>query len=229
MFVAPSRAASVTNTLWIGIPVGAVSFISEHTAEYVLVPTLARILSAAFSRVVPVYFWLTREGNTIAQRCMSGQSVRLIAVYPRRPKIEDPGQNHILVKVNAQLFEFARRAAPLGIPVFAGVPLASSLTDLALDLHSGWLRLTPQGTDDRDIEFGLTLEGTKLGKEPRCADLEGPLQPAQLVQSVLTGTQPAPWEQAVENLRELRSSVRSLGLYPFFGGYKPFYFLLIDH
>lgn len=207
----------------------AVSFISEHTAEYVLVPTLARILSPVFSRAVPLYFWLNREGNTIAQRCMSGQSVRLIAVYPRRPKIEDPGQNHILVKVNAKLFEFARRAASLGIPVFAGVPLASSLTDLTLDLQCTWVRLTPQGTVDRDIEFGLTLEGAKLGKEPLCADLEGPLQPDQLVQAVLTGTQPGPWEQAVENVRELRSSVQSYGLHPFFGGYKPFYFLLIDH
>ena len=34
----------------------AISFISEHTAEYILVPRLVSILSPHFSRIVPFYF-----------------------------------------------------------------------------------------------------------------------------------------------------------------------------
>lgn len=207
----------------------AVSFISEHTAEYVLVPALARILSAKFAHVVPVYFWATREGNETARRSMDRQRVRLISVYARRPKVKEPAQNHILVKLNAQLFEFARRAAPLGIPVFAGVPLASSLASLGLDVQCSWLRLKPEGTHDRDIEFSLTLDGVKCGDDHGCADWDGPLQPDQLVESVLDSTESVPWERAVENLKQIQSGVRNYGRWPFFGGYKPFYLLLFDH
>jgi len=208
--------------------VRATSFISEHTAEYVLVPTLARILSARFRRVVPIYLWLTREGSTIGQRCMSSRSTRLISVYARRPKIEQPDQDHILVKLNAQLFEFARRAAPLGIPVFAGVPLASSLANLTLDVRCSWLRLNPKGTDDRDIVLGLTLEGARLDDDHDCAEWDGPLGADQLVQSVLAGTRPVSWDQAVDNLRMIRASLQGYGRHPFFAGYKPFYLLLFD-
>lgn len=206
----------------------AVGFISEHTAEYVLVPALTRILAASFSRVVPIYFWSTREGSNLGRRCMSSQPIRLVAVYARRPKIEELGQNHILVKLNAELFEYARVAKPLGIPVFAGVPLVSSLAELTLKSQCSWFRLAPDESQDRDTELRLTLSGARLDDDRSCVGLEGPLESGKLVESVLTGSERISWEQALEKLREIRQSVQRYGLYGFFGGYKPFHLLLFD-
>ena len=41
------------------------SFISEHTAEYVLIPQLTDILKQKFEVVIPIYPWMTREGNNL--------------------------------------------------------------------------------------------------------------------------------------------------------------------
>ena len=63
-----------------------VSFMSEHTVEYALVPKMIGILAPQFPRVIPIYFWATREGSRISRLCDVSGKVRVIAVFPRRPQ-----------------------------------------------------------------------------------------------------------------------------------------------
>ena len=66
------------------------SFISEHTSEYILVPNIVRRLTQKFNQVIPVFLWLTREGNTTALEMMDGKQIRLLTAFPRRPKVLSP-------------------------------------------------------------------------------------------------------------------------------------------
>ena len=89
------------------------SFISEHTAEYILVPNLLRRLTPHYQHIIPMFFWSTREGNTIAARTMSDVTVRLLTAFPRRPKIAASHPNRITMKVNQRLLAYARAGAEM--------------------------------------------------------------------------------------------------------------------
>jgi hypothetical protein len=41
------------------------SFMSEHTAEFYLVPHFRDLLGAGYPHVLPFFYWKTREGNTL--------------------------------------------------------------------------------------------------------------------------------------------------------------------
>ncbi len=73
----------------------AISFISEHTAEFILVPKLVNILSKTFSDIIPIYLWLTREGSNMAKSCTKDVKFQIISVFPRRPKVTEQCQNEI--------------------------------------------------------------------------------------------------------------------------------------
>ena len=117
------------------------SFISEHTAEYILVPDLVRRLMPEFPDIVPLFFWASREGNTTAQWSMEGVPVRIVTAFPRRPKILPDRSNRILMKLNGQLFNYASESSGRGIPVIAGVPLVTSLPTLRLNARCCWFEI----------------------------------------------------------------------------------------
>ncbi len=104
------------------------SFISEHSAEYILVPNIVRRLTPKFTQVAPVFLWLSREGNRTALEMMAGKRIRLLTAFPRRPKILSP--NSIAMKVNHELVAYSERSADAGMVVLLGVPLVSSLSTL---------------------------------------------------------------------------------------------------
>ena len=56
----------------------AISFMSENTAAYALVPDIVAHLSEHFTHVIPVYFWSTREGSRLGIESMVNQTVRVI-------------------------------------------------------------------------------------------------------------------------------------------------------
>lgn len=66
-------------------------FMSERTAEYVLVPDIMHRLRQEFSSIVPFYYWASREGSVKVAHSYSGH-VRVVAAYARRPKIDQVGQ-----------------------------------------------------------------------------------------------------------------------------------------
>ena len=114
------------------------SFMSEHTAEYVLVPNIVRQLSAHFCDIIPMYFWSTREGNRTADEFMSARPARILTVFPRRPKVSETVEERITMKVNQELIGYTRVSLSVMIPVFAGVPLVSSLLALRIESPCSW-------------------------------------------------------------------------------------------
>lgn len=123
------------------------SFISEHTAELILVPDILRILQPAYPVITPLYYWATREGGVMSRQSFELKQIRVLAFYPRRPKVKSPGTGTILVKFNELLYHRSSYFHSKGIPVIAGVPLADSLDALSLQTPCMWFELAPGGGD----------------------------------------------------------------------------------
>lgn len=207
-------------------------FMSEHSAEYVLVPDLACQLQAQFGRVVPFFFWARREGGRIAKESYSG-SVRLLAAYARRPKVDYPSDPVITVKFNDLLFERAWQLNRIGIPVLAGVPCVSSLAELRLGVQCAWFHIEPshQQWEDSLARIPLaTPSQTELARPD--TPIRGPLHRDDVVQLAATRTHPMLWREALEHIRQVnRGDADGLFIRRWFGPfapYKPFYLALLD-
>ena len=62
------------------------SVISDHTAEYVLVPKLVSMFGSEYKSVVPLYVWLRREGGKLSRNVHAADEFRSFTLFPRRPK-----------------------------------------------------------------------------------------------------------------------------------------------
>lgn len=198
------------------------SFISEHTAEFCLVPRFQSILKAKFSNTVPFFFWSTREGNSNSRNNRTRRPARLCALFPRRPKL---GENCALVmKVNKEVFRMAVELQQAGIPPFAGIPLVHSLFELAEDCDCLWFYLGATGQCEKDIE--IDCEGS-VGL-PGDGTLRGPCRAKEVCHIVETQSQARHWQDAIEILRYVRSRTGAASSYrlPFGLVYKPVYFLV---
>ncbi len=208
----------------------AIGFISEHTAEYILVPRLVSLLSPHFVRIVPFYFWSTREGNSMSRECGPRESVRLLSIFARRPKVASTRDNRIVMKLNTDLFRVANIASAGGIPVFAGVPLVTSIAELTLDAPCQWFHLAPDLHDVPDMEVTMQSNGALVGAAlPDC--VTGPLDADAFVRIIHQAAQSMTWDEGIENLRYIRSnSSVQLGhaRYRLFGGYRPFHLMFFD-
>jgi len=130
------------------------SFINEQTVSYLLVPQFTAMLKRHFSEVIPIYYWATREGSSLGVAQLAGQDFIIVALYPRRPKLVNYQTDHVLVKINEQLFNFADVLAAEGIPVFAGAPMISSLNDLKNEVASAWFEIKAGGME---VQYRLDL------------------------------------------------------------------------
>ena len=195
------------------------SFISEKTAEYILVPNLVRHLGSEFRDILPMYFWSTREGSAIAMSQMAETTVRVIAAFARRPKVSKSGT--IMMKVNAELVEFTTHCAEFTIPVLAGVPLVASLSELRCNSEAVWFHIQASAPIE-DSYLELRSRGKLAASDPTVT--RGPLNRSDLCQ--LARSSPlVSWPKASQQLRELRCRAES-NRFPYFGGYKPFYMIL---
>jgi len=208
--------------------VDVTGFYSEHTAEYVLAPRLATILRSAFKTVIPFYFWANREGTNLSKLMAPASPVRLIAVFPRRPKHEGPEANSLLAKLNAELYDHANVAQALGIPVIAGLPLAWSLFDLSMETDCAWFAITATKGPPADVLLEVDKAGQIL-----CADgtpplANQPLSDDEIREMALRKAKPMTWEAAIHAIRESRRG-RMTWRFPFWGGSrKPFHIACID-
>lgn len=200
------------------------SFICEHTAEYLLARRIVDILFPEFGSSIPIHFWSTREGASVAGCGMSGKSVRVVATYARRPKILAPGQHSVLMKVNHQLFEAAAAAADLGVPVLAGLPLATELAGLSPEAACAWFRLIADGTAPADAELTISTDDP-YGTPSRHPGVAGPIPEDCLVELIRSGASTWSWEDAVEVMRLVKRAGMQYG-WPFGGGYQPFFTIL---
>jgi hypothetical protein len=203
------------------------SFISEHSSEYILVAKLTSVMERHFARVIPIYFLSTREGSPISGECSPSQTLKILSVFARRPKVTVPNQPFVEVKFNESLFEIADLASPLGIPTFAGVPLASSVMGLSLDNNCAWFELTGSSAD---VIYELSLDGELLRRSSESSAIDGPITESELVSRVLSKSRTMSWDEAREHLRTIRRGARGdkSFWYQFGAGYHPFHLLMLS-
>jgi hypothetical protein len=202
------------------------SFISEHTAEYALVRSLVGILSRQFSTIIPVYFWAAREGSSIAARGMGQQHVRVITAYARRPKVVNPEDSIVLMKINALLLQAGAAGLKVGIPLFAGVPLAAGLLQFSIETPCSWFHINGRVPGDQDVEIRISLSGEVQESNSSRPGVVGPLTADDLLSIVQSEARVMPWEVAVNCIRRVRSS-GEIGMRAFFfSGYRPFYLVV---
>lgn len=201
------------------------SFISEHSAEFILVPKFAEILSSRFDNILPIYFWVSREGSRMAKACLRGISLRIVAMYARRPKIERPDQEEILVKFNSILLDRAKYFQHFGIPVFAGVPRVSSISDFKLDAECSWFRISTESEINYDVGYLLDIKAGRV--------MEGlseqiiPVNESAIIKTIQMKSRSILWEEAVKIIRGVASDDISSWYYPGnYTNYKPVYFLI---
>jgi len=204
----------------------ATSFLSEHSAEYALVHDLAHVLSRKYDCIVPIYFWTTREGSTIATRSVGQRAVRVLTVYPRRPKIHNPEDETIVMKVNSLLLQAGAAGCELGIPVFVGVPRATQLLEFTLDTPCSWFHLAERDPPKTDVEIRISVDGKSAVSDVAPCPLSGPLAANNVLSAVRRTTRPMMWDEVVESIREIRARGEVGHRAFFWSGYRPFYFLM---
>jgi hypothetical protein len=209
----------------------ATSFLSEHSAEFVLVPQLIRILSDSYEGITPFYFWAGREGSLISKCCDTGESIRMVAVYARRPKISSYNDYEITVKFNAVLSEKAYEFSKVGIPVLAGVPRVTSIMDFRLEAKCSWFQILSDG-EPADIEGILNIDDESSIKIPVNNFVRGPLSESAINSLMIQQCNQMKWVEAIDVIRTVRASRPrnyldySSYLARMFGGYKPFFLIL---
>ena len=167
----------------------------------------------------------TREGNSVAATAHFNRRLRMIAMFPRRPKIARASPE-IYGKINSQLFEFAHASWNMGIPAFAGIPVVSSLWEISDEAEVIWLRL--EGVQSVDTEFRISRATPKSsvtfvrGQPIQIASDKDVLDLAESRTRILS------WSTACESLDVLRKiSAGGEVRHSLYGPvYKPIYFLL---
>jgi hypothetical protein len=203
------------------------SFMSEHTAEYVLVNDLVRRLSPTYPNLIPIFFWATREGNRTAIESMQDLNLRLVTCFARRPKVERAQAHHLFMKINPELMQYRQVCAPLGIPVLAGLPMVKSLPCLRPNSACNWFNLSEfDCLDQQECYVAILRDGTAA----RCESNDKLVRPLTTpeIENLVSKSPLITWSQAVEHLRYIRRTVSvNTPHFPFLGGYKPFLFLVL--
>ncbi len=203
----------------------AIGFISEHTAEYYLVPAIVHSMLAHNVQALPFYFWSYREGSRVGIESGLDRNVRIAAIYPRRPKIRYAGDDHVVIKFNQSLFKAAEEGTSLGIPVLAGAPIASSLFDLSEASSRMWFSMNhTHCPHEEDVLCKVNLANGQ--HEISCEESITTISEEELFDHIQARSQVMSWIDCVDILREFK---RRLPGGSFFGaGYRPFYIALLE-
>lgn len=202
------------------------SFMSEHTAEYALVPDLVGLLAEHFSTVIPLYFWATREGSRVGRGTRIDAPVRVVAAFARRPKVSNPGDEKILVKINDALFAAAQAGEEVGIPVLAGVPLVNSLAQFSMVVRCAWFHITAAPQSWWDAEFWIPMSDDGAHSHVELPHgVVGPLTGTHVVEAVDSQCRDLCWEEALDSMRHVK--IAGGHQHPIFGGgYRPFFLVM---
>ncbi|MFN3149854.1 hypothetical protein [Bremerella sp.] len=206
------------------------SFFCERTAEFVLSYQIASILQEVADRVLPIHFWLNREGRRETSDDFPGESIRVVGVYARRPKVSRIGDARLRVKFNEQLFEAASSHGRVGIPMLSGVPVVPRLGELGINSHSCWFEVKPD-CQVRDREIWIEKPGNVISTEdfPGDGAIVGPLNSTDILETVTRHAEAGTWQDAQQRIREAKNSLDEINRFPGrLFGYKPFYCLLIN-
>lgn len=201
------------------------SYVSEHTIEFYLVPWMRRTLAPIFPATLAFYYWALREGSTESRRAKCPGPIRLLAIYPRRPKSDSDTRNPIM-KVNSELFASAAKLRSLGVPVFIAAPIIDSIFELANETN--FLCYLLRGNDDEAGDMEIQMRTPMLADASANSLVVGPLTGEDIRHITVTNTVPVQWERGIEMINEFRRMDRIHNMWPFVRGYKPIYFALWD-
>jgi hypothetical protein len=126
----------------------ATSFISEHTAELSVIPYLKEKLEVHFDYVVPVFPWLTRETGNISKHLHQNDQFKVLAVFPRRPKIKHDERGKVFATINPELLQFKEFAEEYGVASIAGCPVSDSFWKLASNKRPVFLKINQSTTGE---------------------------------------------------------------------------------
>lgn len=197
-------------------------FISEHTAEYFLIQSLMNAFADRNIEAIPIYFWLTREGSRLGIASGCDRRVQVVAIFPRRPNVETPSCDSILVKFNRELFEAYRIGGELGLPVFAGTPVVAKLFDLHEHTPCAWFsfrNLTEVGGNsycEVSVEEPISIITSGDSIEAISVD--------NLIDQVLDESNLCGWATWVQLLTDFKRR-RRRNIRPWVQ-YQPFYFVI---
>jgi len=188
----------------------ATSFVSEHTVEFSLVPSLKEILEHEFKYVVPVFPWLSRELSGRSKRLHEDARFHVLVMFPRRPKVS--GDKKLFVTINSELELFKNVGKAYGIAVIAGCPNATNFWELANCSEHIWLNI---GHPDSH-KYLNSLASIEAGSlNIRISDEE--------IISLVTNSKLHSLNSLEDFIREARYS-QPRGMYG--ARYKPVYFLV---
>jgi len=163
----------------------------------------------------------------MSRRCDPNKPIRLLAMYARRPKVSEPQQDYIVVKINSILFEHAYYLKENGIPTIVGVPRVASIMDLYNGCPCSWFTLCPDRNFKSDVEFKIDIKSNKCDIELP-ADIRGPLEDVELLSLFAKVEYLQSWQDAIEILRADGLGYGSYGnsiYWPMGRLYKPVYFI----
>lgn len=198
----------------------ATSFIGEHTAEFVLVPILKRILQKEFEFVTPIFPWMTREGSNISALIHKDDKFKIVGLYPRRPKIHLQTKNTIFVKLNSEIICGAKFGKENGLPIIAGCPLSQNLWELGQTPKCMWIKLDFEQPITKELEIDLT-KNNSVNRELYKMVFRNETEIYNYIDKI---AKTFDFCTAIEAFR----NIKMIGAYgiAFMGGYKPVYFLI---
>jgi len=137
------------------------SFVSDHSAEYLLVPAITKVLRAEYSTIVPLYFWLSREGGLHARETHEGSPFRAVALFPRRPKFELGKHRRIYVTINESLKESALVLRNRGIPSLVGCPIIESFWQIDEEPRCVFLAIDDDTLSQYSFDAEMTISNDR--------------------------------------------------------------------
>ena len=200
------------------------SFICEHTAEYVLVPALKRILQKGYEFVTPIFPWMTREGSNISKEIHIDEKFQILGLYPRRPKLANIKNSEILVNINKDIKVGAESALKHGIPMVAGCPLASNLFELGKEPNCMWIKLCESTNESYRVDMDAEQVKSICLQHEHVFDTD-----ENLINYSIANCSFLSLPEALEAFKDIKMKSTKLEFFhpmSFMGGYKPVYFLM---
>ncbi|MGN2431547.1 hypothetical protein [Pseudomonas syringae] len=188
----------------------ATSLMSEHSVEYCLVPRMLAILKQSYQDVTPVFPAMMRE---FGKKSYENQNAffRVLALFPRRPKVANSPLSGIYVTISPELYGFEDFMRARGLPTIAGCPMARTVWDLSCDPEISWIDIS----HDSLSEYLNKID---------CEDLSGALLTEQEILRRVS-------ESQMFSLNSLGDAVRAYrevtgGAFIYGPRYKPVFFLI---
>jgi len=201
------------------------SFICEHTAEYILIPKLKKILHKRFDIVTPIYPWASREGSNISKELHKYDKFKVVGLYPRRPKLVSAASTKITVKINEQILLGAQSGMKLGIPIIAGCPSVRNFWELGNSPNCVWIKLNQGFTETFELELEHIQSSNYMNQISKFIFTNE----EDLLTYLSEKSELIDFTHAISSFRKIKMDSEGTGFYypfRFMGGYKPVYFLL---